>query len=98
MTDPTVWNRTVPLIEDGDPVSAHVPNASTQVLEARTSALKAIVDALEAGEQLILRNAPLAENILEGAAVYMRSDTLEHDAALAVWEDLTSAGGRLLPA
>lgn len=98
MSDPTIWNRTVPLIVDGEAVEASVPNAATQVLADRTAALKSILDALEAGEQLVLKNAPLAANVPEGSAVYMSATTLEHDLALAAWQTLISSGGRLIPA
>jgi hypothetical protein len=97
-TTPTVWNRSVPLIEDGDPVKASVPNAPIQVLTDRTAALKAILDSIKAGEQLVLRDAPVNPDVAEGSVVYLDLSTLRHEAALAKWEDLESAGGRLFPA
>jgi hypothetical protein len=53
------------------------------------------VDALQAGQQLTLRNAPLGENISVGSVVYLNSASLEHEEALAQWASLESESGRL---
>lgn len=98
MATPTVWQRSVPLVNDGDPVKASVPNAPIQVLTDRTGALKAILDSIQAGQQLVLRSAPVNPDVSVGSVVYLDPDTLRHEAALAQWQDLESAGGRLDPA
>ena len=98
MATPTVWQRSVPLFKDGDPVKASIPNASTQVLADRTAALKAIVDSIAAGQQLVLSSAPLAGTVAEGQVVYLDAALLSHSSALAKWRDLDSSGGRLVPA
>lgn len=97
-SDPSVWNRSVPFVSDGDAVNAKNTNAPTRVLADRTANLKAVLDAIEAGEQLTLRNAPLAENVPEGAVVYLESTTLEQTLAQAQWADLETEDGRLEPA
>jgi hypothetical protein len=76
-TDPSIWTRSVPQVNDGDPVNAAVTNAPTQVLADRTAALKVMLDAIEAGEQVVLRNAPLAESVSVGEVVYFNTDSLE---------------------
>ena len=98
MTTPSVWQRSVPFIADGDPVKASIPNAPLQVLADRTAALKAIVDSLQAGEQLVLRDAPVETTVPVGSVVYLKETNLRHDVALAKWESLDSSGGRLVPA
>ena len=98
MANPTAWTRTVPQISDGDPVNAAVANAAPQVLAAQTAALKCILDSLSAGQQLVLRNAPLAESVPVGSVVYLNSTTLEHSLAVAQWNSLESESGRLFPA
>jgi hypothetical protein len=83
---------------DGDPVRANVTNAPTQVLADRTAALKAMLDAIEAGEQIQLRDAPLAADILVGQIVYFDADALVHDHALAKWLSLNDGQVEATPA
>jgi hypothetical protein len=96
--EPSVWTRSVPFVRDGQAVNAQVTNAPTQVLADRTAALKAILDAIQAGEQLVLRNAPLGEDVEEGHVVYLNPTTLRYERALARYKDLVGSDGRLLPA
>jgi len=96
--EPSVWTRSVPFVRDGQPVNQQVTNAPTQVLADRTAALKSIVDSIEAGEQLLVRDAPLGEGIEEGHVVYLNPTTLRYDRALARYQDLASSAGRLTPA
>lgn len=96
--EPSVWTRSVPFVEDGQAVSAAVTNAPTQVLADRTAALKAIVDAITAGEQLLVHDAPLAAGVEEGHVVYLNADTLRYDLAQALYQSLQDTGGRLRPA
>lgn len=97
MTEPSVWTRTVPLVEDGQPVDETHTNAPTQVLADRTQALKAILDAITAGEQIVVRDMPVTEEVLEGHVVYLDLETLRHDKAQALYSDLNSENGRLFP-
>ena len=96
--EPSVWTRSVPFVRDGQPVNQQVTNAPTQVLADRTAALKSIVDSIEAGEQLLVRDAPLGEGIEEGHVVYLNPTTLRYDRVLARYQDLASSAGRLTPA
>ena len=84
MADESIWQG-VPYVQDGDPVRASVTNAPTQVLAERTTALKTILDAIEAGNQLQLRSAPLAAGILVGQVVYFKASTLVHEKSAAKW-------------
>jgi len=97
-TDESIWTQSVPFVSDGDPVNAAITNAPTQVLADRTASLKRIVDAIEAGEQLVFRDAPLAENILTGTVVYYDPTALVHDKATAKWRSLSEGGTALYPA
>lgn len=97
-TDESIWTQSVPFVSDGDPVNAAITNAPTQVLADRTGALKRIVDSIEAGEQLVLRDAPLAESINTGTVVFFDPDALVHDKALAQWRSLSEGGTELYPA
>jgi hypothetical protein len=98
MADDSIWNAGIPYVADGDPVRANVTNAPTQVLADRTAALKSLVDAIEAGEQLQLRDAPLAEGILAGQVVYFNNVDLVHEKALAQWMSLTDGQTEATPA
>lgn len=89
MSDASIWKRGIPYVQDGQPVKASVTNAPTYVLSDRTSALKAILDAIEAGEQLMFRDAPLAASISIGNVVYFKASDLVHDKAKAQWETVS---------
>jgi hypothetical protein len=95
--DPSIWTRSVPTIVDGQPVDATHTNAPLQVLADRTSALKAILDAITEGEQLVVRDFPVVEEVLEGHVVYLNLETLHQELAQAVYRDLISTSGRLFP-
>lgn len=96
--EPSVWTRSVPFVRDGQAVNQLVTNAPTQVLADRTTALKAILDSIVAGEQLIVRDAPLGDGVEEGHVVYLNPATLRYELALARYQDLQSSSGRLTPA
>jgi hypothetical protein len=98
MSDPSDWQTAVPLVEDGDAVNANNKNASTHVLAERTAVLKNIVDSIEAGEKLVLRDAPVKDDVIIGDTVYFNTDTLQHEKCLPVYESLVTTNGRLLPA
>jgi hypothetical protein len=97
MPDESIWTRAVPQVADGDPVNAKITNASSVVLAERTAALKAMIDALTAGQQLVLRDAPLASNLASGTVVYFDPDTFEHDAATAIWKNLETDQAQIEP-
>lgn len=98
MADESIWNAGVPYVEDGEAVRASVTNRPTQVLADRTAALKAIVDTIEAGEQLRLRDAPLSEGVSVGQVVYFNADSLVHEQALAQWMSLNDGQTEATPA
>ena len=97
MSEPSVWSRSVPLVTDGDAVNAAHTNPPSQVLADRTSALKAILDAITAGEQLVVRDMPVTADVLEGHVVYLNLETLKHGKAQALYSSLNSTNGRLFP-
>ena len=79
MADESVWTGAIPYVQDGDAVSAAITNPPLEVLAARTQALRDLVNAIEAGEQITLRNAPLAASISAGTVVFFDSAELVHD-------------------
>ena len=95
--EPSVWSQDVPYVADGDAVNEERTNAPIKVLADRTAALKTITDAIEAGQQLLLRDAPLAEGVEAGHVVYLNLTTLHYDRAQAIYASLISESGRLTP-
>lgn len=91
MADESIWTGAVPYVQDGDAVSAAITNPPIEVLAARTQALRDLVDAIEAGEQITLRNAPLAESISAGTVVFFDATELVHDKSFAQWLSLSGA-------
>ncbi len=85
------FKSTVRLIQDGQPVDANHTNAPVNDLTQRTDYLKAILDALEAGQLLAIVNAPLESGMLVGTPVYLDSDGIYKPALQALAED--AAGG-----
>jgi hypothetical protein len=96
-TDESIWTRDVPLVADGDPVNAQTTNAPDLVLADRTAALKVMIDALETGQQIVLRDAPLATGISEGHTVYFAAASLDHGLAEALWQNLETDDARIEP-
>jgi hypothetical protein len=92
------WTNPAPLVIDGDAVNAQSVNQSTLVLSERTKILKALIDSIQAGEQLILRNVPVAEEALTGHVVYFDDNTTTHDLALAKWDELVDQTIHVEPA
>jgi hypothetical protein len=92
------WTNPAPLVEDGDPVNALSVNQSTYVLSERTAILKALIDSIQAGEQLVLRNIPVDSTVRPGHVVYFNNDTALHELALAQWDDLIDQSVHAEPA
>lgn len=87
----TEWTTQVPMIADGQPVRASVANAPLQVLIDRTDAVKAVLDSIEAGQQLLLRDQAMGTDVAVGNMVYLSSDTLLYEKTIAQWEELARA-------
>jgi hypothetical protein len=96
--DPSAWKKGVPIIQDGDPVSAAVANPPHTVLAEQAAALKTILEGIESGENILIRDAALAADIDAGTVVYFAGDSLVHDKAQAVWKSLDTSDAQILPA
>lgn len=88
MSTPSVWSKSMPYVKDGDPVKAAVTNAPAQVLSDRTEALRAMLSAIQAGQQVMLRDAPLAAGTGVGDVLYFKAGDLVSALALAQWKEL----------
>jgi len=82
------WTENAPLVTDGEAVDANSVNKSTLVLSERTAILKALIDSISAGQQLVLRNVPVSQDVFAGHVVYFNDDDALTKKALARWEDL----------
>ena len=98
MADESIWTGGVPYVQDGDAVSAAITNPPIEVLAARTQSLRDLVNAIEAGEQITLRNAPLAEGISAGTVVFFDTAALVHDKSFAQWFSVADVVAELRPA
>lgn len=98
MADESIWTAGVPYVQDGEAVRASVTNRPTRVLADRTAALKTILDAIEAGQQLQLRDAPLSDGVSVGQVVFFDAQTLVHQKALAKWKSLSDGQTEATPA
>lgn len=85
----TPWKQIVNLLLDGEPVDAPTTNRPLQHLAQRTQALYERLTAMLAGEALVERDAPLAEDTFVGAGVYKANDGTWKNALAAVAEDAT---------
>lgn len=74
-------------IQDGEPVSAGVAGRPNQDLEGRTAYLKEVVDSIEAGRALVLRDQPVKSDVLEQQPVYWNSANQQYEQALAAVEN-----------
>lgn len=92
------WTTPAPLVVDGDAVNAQSVNKSTAVLSERTATLKALIDSISAGQQLVRRNVPVPTDVLSGHVVYFDDDDILHKKALARWADLSSSNVANTPA
>jgi hypothetical protein len=92
------WTTPAPLVVDGDSVNAQSVNKSTTVLSERTATLKALIDSISAGQQLVRRNVPVPTDVLSGHVVYFDDDDILHKKALARWADLSSSNVANTPA
>lgn len=97
MVDESIWAEPVPLVKDGDPVTARITNAPTQVLIERTDAIRTLLAAIKAGEQIRLRNAPLSSDVSAGQVVYFDSRALVHTLAQARWKSVVEGVTELFP-
>jgi len=70
-------------VQPNSAVSAGNTSASTRDLEARTNYLKAVIDAIEAGQLLVRREQAVAVDVVEGDAVYWDDENKRFDRALA---------------
>ena len=77
------WVQALTFIQNGEPVTAAIPNRPLAQLQQRTDYLKAILDILSAGGSITDTDAPVASTVEEGQAVYWNSTTLQFDQALA---------------
>ena len=73
-------------IQAGEPVSAGVAGRPDKALEGRTNYLKEVIDQIEAGRALILRDQAVAPEVLEGQPVYWNADNDRYEQALAAVE------------
>lgn len=77
------WVPTVTFIVNGEPVDAATTNGPIADLTTRTDFLKAALDSIEAGTQLLLRSQPVEAGLVEGEAVYLDSAANTFKKALA---------------
>lgn len=82
-----VWVPTVPPRIDGQDVAAATDNQSINALSQRTDWLKAQLEAIEAGKQLILRAQSVEAGLVAGQVVYIDQATNTFKAALADIDD-----------
>jgi hypothetical protein len=92
------WTIPVPVVKNGDPVNAYSVNKGNVTLGERTAILKALLDAIEAGQNIVLRNVPVDATTLPGHVVYYNDTTKLHDKALALWTPLGVVGYTAVPA
>lgn len=74
-------------IQAGEPVSAGVTSRPDKAMEGRTNYLKEVIDQIEAGRALILRDQAVAPEVLEGQPVYWNADNDRYEQALAAVEN-----------
>ena len=74
-------------IQVGEPVSASVASRPDKAMEGRTNYLKEVIDQIEAGRALILRDQAVAPEVLEGQPVYWNPETDRYEQALAAVEN-----------
>ena len=74
-------------IQAGEPVSAGVAGRPDKQMEQRTNYLKEVIDQIEAGRALILRDQAVAPEVLEGQPVYWNADNDRYEQALAAVEN-----------
>jgi hypothetical protein len=92
------WTNSIPLISDGENVEASVANRSAIALSERTAALQETLSAIQSGQQIVLRNAPVTAETALGNVLYLDVNTLLHAPAISGWQDLNEQeGGTLLP-
>lgn len=77
------FERRVPHVTAGSPVTAANTSASTRALEDRTNYLEWMLTAIEASQLLFKVDQPIAASVVPGSAVYWQTDTAQYDLALA---------------
>lgn len=94
----TNWTASVPNVSDGQPITADSVNNPVNNLAQRTQVLKTLLDAIEAGNNLLLRNVPMDASVSSGMMVYFDPDTYTYKPAQAVYGDLTEGEDTVEPA
>lgn len=77
------WQNDVYHPEDGQPVDAQTAGRAGRALEQRTAYLKARLEALEAGEAVVLWEETVADDVRVGMPVYFNPDAARFEKALA---------------
>jgi len=98
MPESNVWNYQIPLVQPGDPVADSSVNTPVSLLANRTQVLKTLLDSIEAGQNIIYRNVPLASTVDSGEVVYLDTTTYTYTPALAIYGELVATEGVLEPA
>lgn len=96
--DPNIWSSSTPQVQNGDPVNAASANKGVNANAERLAALKATVDSLQAGQQLVLQNANLSDDTEPGHIVYLNTDDYRQHLAFPAWQDPQTTNGRMRPA
>lgn len=87
MPVPSNFNRRVPHVAAGSPVSASNTGQATRVLEQRTNYLRDLLESIEAGRLLTLLNQTIDIDVQEGHAVYWDVESQSFKQALAAVEN-----------
>lgn len=69
------YTKNISYITPGEPVSASVTNRPARQIAQRTDHLRGILDAIEAGQALVLREVPVEEEVRVGSPVYWNAET-----------------------
>lgn len=79
-------------IQMGEPVSAGVTGRPDRTMEARTNYLKEVLDSIEAGRALLLRDQKVRADVLPGQPVFWNTSTQQYEPAQAVVYHDTDTG------
>jgi hypothetical protein len=90
------FSRTVRHVKTGSPVSASNTSASTRDLESRTEYINNLLQTLVVGRSFQEADQPVAEDVLDGHAVYWNATNGRYERALAGVES-AGADGSLVP-
>jgi len=92
------WQPTVPLFPTSSDTKSSTLNQPLQALIQRTDYLKAVLDAVTAGQQLTIPCTNLGATTVVGDAVYLDPDDETYKPAVAKWKDEYGPDGNLVPA